>query len=143
MMNLNVTDEKNLAELLKTLLKGSQYKLVLTKDNEPVASITFEEKPNVKEMTDAEKIQEWARLEKIKKDDEIVTTDENGNPAIIKESELDDLIKTQKSRKSGFGILKDKYKFPPDFDEKFVAMDAEILADFGNDSDYEFMEAAK
>ncbi len=143
MLNLNVTDEKNLAELLKTLLSGSQYKLVLTKDNEPVASITFEEKPNVKEMTDAEKIQEWARLNKIKKDDEIVTTDENGNPVIIKESELDNLIKTQKSRQSGFGILKDKYNFPPDFDEKFVAMDAEILADFGNDSDYGFMEAAK
>ena len=138
MLNLNVTDEKNLAELLKTLLSGSQYKLVLTKDNEPVASITFEEKPNVKEMTDAEKIQEWARLNKIKKDDEIVTTDENGNPVIIKESELDNLIKSQPRRESMFGIAKDKWKFAPDFDEWFDAMDAEILADFSDDPDCEF-----
>ena len=137
MLNLNVTDEKNLAELLKTLLSGSQYKLVLTKDNEPVASITFEEKPNVKEMTDAEKIQEWARLNKIKKDDEIVVT-KNGNPAIIKESELDDLIKSQPRRKSMFGIAKDKWNLPPDFDEWFDAMDAEILADFSDDPDCEF-----
>lgn len=47
-LQLNLNDEKNFAELLKTLLNGAQYKLVLTKDDEPVASITFAEKPNVK-----------------------------------------------------------------------------------------------
>ena len=44
----------------------------------------------------------------------------------------------KKTRKDGFGILKDKYDFPPDFDEKFVAMDEEILKDFSDDPDCEF-----
>ena len=144
MMNLNVTDEKNLAELLKTLLNGSQYKLVLTKDDKPVASITFAEKPNVQEMTDAEKIQEWARLEKIKKDDEIVTTDENGNPALVNKAEFEAtpvVIPPETAKR--IGIAKGKIVLPPDFDEWFDAMDAEILKDFSAGSDYELMEAAK
>jgi len=80
MLQVNLTDETNFAELIKLLLSGENYKLVLTKDDEPVANITFE-----KEMTDAEK------------------------------------------RKSMFGIAKDKWNLPSDFDEKFDAMDAEIL----------------
>ena len=31
-----------------------------------------------------------------------------------------------------FGIAKDDYKLPPDFDEQFVAMDAEILKMFSD-----------
>ena len=112
MTQVNIADaEKNLMALLQLLASGQQDEIILTQEGLPNFKITVE-----KEMTDAEKIQEWARLNKIKKDDEIVTTDENGNPVIIKESELDNLIKTQKSRQSGFGILKDKYNFPPDFD---------------------------
>lgn len=33
-------------------------------------------------------------------------------------------------RKSAFGIAKDKFNLPPDFDEVFVALDAEILKSF-------------
>lgn len=132
MMQFTLDDETKLIELLKLLLSGQQYKLLLTKNDEPIANITLE-----KEMTDAEKIQEWARLNKIKQPDEVVTT-KNGNPVLIKESELEDLIKTQPRRKSGFGIAKDKWNLPPDFDEWFDAMDAEILADFSDDPDCEF-----
>ena len=133
MTQVNIADaEKNLMALLQLLASGQQDEIILTQEGLPNFKITVE-----KEMTDAEKIQEWARLNKIKKDDEIVVT-KNGNPAIIKESELDDLIKSQPRRKSMFGIAKDKWNFPPDFDEKFVAMDAEILADFSDDPDCEF-----
>ena len=124
--------EKNLMKLLQLLASGKQDEIILQQEGLPNFKITVK-----REMTDAEKIQEWARLEKIKKDDEIVTT-KNGNPVIIKESELDEFMKTQPRRKSGFGIAKDKWNLPPDFDEKFVAMDAEILKDFSDDPDCEF-----
>ena len=33
-------------------------------------------------------------------------------------------------RTRGFGCAKDKFNLPPDFDEQFVALDAEILKSF-------------
>ena len=45
MLQVNLTDETNFAELMKLLLSGEKYKLVLTKDDKPVAKITLEEKP--------------------------------------------------------------------------------------------------
>lgn len=95
-------------------------------------------------MTDAEKIQEWVRLNKIKKDDEIVTTNEDGNPVLVNKAEFEAtpvVIPPETAKR--IGIAKGKIILPPDFDEKFVAMDAEILKDFSDDSDCEFMEAAK
>ena len=44
MLQVNLNDEKNFKELLNLILSGGNYKLVLMKDNEPVANITFEEK---------------------------------------------------------------------------------------------------
>lgn len=44
MLQVNLNDEKNFKELLNLILSGENYKLVLMKDNEPVANITFEEK---------------------------------------------------------------------------------------------------
>ena len=134
MTQVNIADaEKNLAELIQLLTSGQQDKIILTQDDKVVAKILPE-----KEMTDKEKIEEWARLNKIKKDDEVVTTDGEGNPILIKESELDELIKTLPRRKSTFGIAKDKWNLPPDFDEWFDAMDAEILEDISDDPDCEF-----
>ena len=134
MTQVNIADaEKNLAELIQLLTSGQQDKIILTQDDKVVAKIVPE-----KEMTDKEKIEEWVRLNKIKKDDEVVTTDGEGNPVLIKESELDELIKKLPRRKSTFGIAKDKWNLPPDFDEWFDAMDAEILEDISDDPDCEF-----
>ncbi len=80
-------------------------------------------------MTDAEKIQEWARLNKIKKTDEAVVT-KNGNPVIVKKSELTELAKPRPETAKRIGIAQGKIILPPDFDEKFVAMDSEILQSF-------------
>lgn len=57
----------------------------------------------------------------------------NGKP-IIKMSPIkenlprveEDTPKTNSNRRSGFGIAKGKHNLPPDFDEQFVAMDAEM-----------------
>ena len=77
-------------------------------------------------MTDAEKIQEWARLTKIKKDDEVVTT-KNGDPVIVKKSELKYLAQPRPETAKRIGIAEGKIILPPGFDEWFDAMDAEIL----------------
>ena len=61
MLQVNLTDETNFAELMKLLLSGEKYKLVLTKDDEPVANITFE-----KEMTDAEILKDFTKFEEVK-----------------------------------------------------------------------------
>ena len=81
-------------------------------------------------MTDAEKIQEWARLEKIKKDDEVIIT-KNGNPVLVNKAEFDamPLVIPPETAKR-IGIAEGKIILPPDFDEKFVAMDEEILKSF-------------
>ena len=44
----------------------------------------------------------------------------------------------KKTRKDGFGAMKGKYEFPPDFDEWFVSADKEILEMFSDDPDCEF-----
>ena len=133
MLQVNLNDEKNFKELLNLLLSGENYKLVLMKDNKPFAKIVPE-----KEMTDAEKIQEWARLNKIKKDDEIVTI-KDGNPVLVKKAELEatPLVIPPETAKR-IGIAKGKMNLPPNFDEWFDAMDAEILEDFSDDPDCEF-----
>ncbi len=133
MLQVNLTNETNFKELLNLLLSGENYKLVLMKGNEAVAKIVPE-----KEMTDAEKIQEWARLNKIKKDDEIVTI-KDGNPVLVKKAELEatPLVIPPETAKR-IGIAKGKMNLPPDFDEWFDAMDAEILEDFSDDPDCEF-----
>lgn len=90
MLQLNLTDETNFAELVSMLLSGQQDEIILQKDD--------------------------TRSIKMVLEDDAIT----------------------KKRQSMFGIIKDKYEFPPDFDEKFVAMDAEILADFSDDPECEF-----
>ena len=78
-------------------------------------------------MTDKEKIEEWARLTKIKKPDEVLTT-KDGNPVLVKKTEFDatPLIIPPETAKR-IGIAKGKMNLPPDFDEKFDAMDAELF----------------
>ena len=49
----------------------------------------------------------------------------------------------KKTRKDGFGAMKGKYDFPPDFDEWFVAADKEILEMFSDDPYCEFQEAVR
>ena len=86
-------------------------------------------------ITDAEKnLMALLQLLASGQQDEIILTQE-GLPN-FKITVEDDAI--TKKRKSMFGIAKDKWNLPPDFDEKFVAMDAEILADFSDDPDCEF-----
>ena len=90
MLQLNLNNETNWAELVSLLLSGQQDEIIL----------------------------------------------KNADSRSIKMVLEDDPI--TKKRKSMFGIAKDKWNLPPNFDEKFVAMDAEILEDFIEDTDCKF-----
>lgn len=79
MLQVNLTDETNLSELVAMLLSGQQDEIILTKADTRAIKMVLEDDP------------------------------------------------ITKKRKSMFGIAKDKWNLPSDFDEKFDAMDAEIL----------------
>ena len=82
MLQVNLTNETNLSELVKLLQTGKQDEIILTVNDEVVEEL---------------------------------------------------ISPTKKTRKNGFGAMKGKYEFPPDFDEWFVAADAEILEMFSDD----------
>ena len=82
MLQVNLTNETNLAGLIQLLTSDKQDKIILTENDEVVAEL---------------------------------------------------ISPTKKTRKDGFGAMKGKYEFPPDFDEWFVAADAEILEMFSDD----------
>ena len=56
----------------------------------------------------------------------------NGKP-IVKMTHVDLPPVEEKKPIRRAGIAKDAHKLPPDFDEQFVAMDAEILKMFSNE----------
>ena len=50
MMQFTLDDETKLIELLKLLLSGQQYKLLLTKNDEPIVNITLEKESELEHL---------------------------------------------------------------------------------------------
>lgn len=130
MTEVNFADaQEHFNDWIELLLSGQQDEILMVKDGSAKIKMTLEAETSVKSEA-RKQIEEFVRLMKIKQPDEVVVT-ENGYPVIKKESELDSLPQPTNSRR--FGVAKGKIHLPPDFDEKFDAMDAEILAMFDDD----------